>query len=343
MTASPSQRIDTQRWTRPGWKPRRILVPLDGSTESERVLDCVGPLARRLGADVSLLAVLEQPAPNGYLREMPRVADPEALSLQAGVVSAAERGRERALAYLHTAARRLGGLSSNVRCEIAFGSVGDTVAQVAGAEESDIVTMATRRESSLARGVLGSATARVLQLHAVPALVVRTDDRQPAPGGRTSSSTEAWPQNIIVPLDVSPLSETAIDPAISLAKALGAKLRFLRVTPRVYYPGIGGDVSYAGASVFFGPELREEALEYLAPFVDRAIAAGVDAFAEARSGAAAPQIAAALRETPGSMAVMTSHGRGGFKRWALGSVTDKVVRMSAEPVLVLPPPAEIMA
>ena len=35
--------------------------------------------------------------------------------------------------------------------------------------------------------------------------------------------------------------------------------------------------------------------------------------------------------------VMTTHGRSGIKRWAFGSVTDKVVRHSKVPVLVVPP------
>jgi nucleotide-binding universal stress UspA family protein len=35
--------------------------------------------------------------------------------------------------------------------------------------------------------------------------------------------------------------------------------------------------------------------------------------------------------------IMTTHGRTGIKRWAFGSVTDKVVRHSKVPVLVIPP------
>ena len=210
--------------------------------------------------------------------------------------------------------------------------MGEKIAEAALAGRADLVAMATRRESTLARGIIGSATSRVLQINRVPTLVVRVDEKRPAPGG------DAWPQTIIVPLDVSPLSETAVDPAIALAKATGTKLRFLRVTPRVYYPGLGGGIEYAGSSIFFGPELRAEASQYLAPFVDRAVSAGVDAFADVRSGGAANGIIEALHSSPDSMAMMTTHGRGGVQRWALGSVTDKVIRSSAEPVLVLPPP-----
>jgi nucleotide-binding universal stress UspA family protein len=36
------------------------------------------------------------------------------------------------------------------------------------------------------------------------------------------------------------------------------------------------------------------------------------------------------------LVVMASHSRSGFNRWILGSVTDRVVRHSAGPVLVIP-------
>jgi nucleotide-binding universal stress UspA family protein len=34
---------------------------------------------------------------------------------------------------------------------------------------------------------------------------------------------------------------------------------------------------------------------------------------------------------------MTTHGRSGFIRWILGSVTENVVRASGDLVLVIPP------
>jgi nucleotide-binding universal stress UspA family protein len=33
---------------------------------------------------------------------------------------------------------------------------------------------------------------------------------------------------------------------------------------------------------------------------------------------------------------MTTHGRGGLKRWLLGSVAEKLVRHAAAPVLLVP-------
>ncbi len=44
----------------------------------------------------------------------------------------------------------------------------------------------------------------------------------------------------------------------------------------------------------------------------------------------------ALDDSPSTIAVMVTHGRGGIKRLVLGSVTDKVIRSSHAPILVLP-------
>ncbi len=40
------------------------------------------------------------------------------------------------------------------------------------------------------------------------------------------------------------------------------------------------------------------------------------------------------QQFPQSIVAMTTHGRSGVGRWVMGSVTDRVVRYSAGPVLV---------
>lgn len=54
-----------------------------------------------------------------------------------------------------------------------------------------------------------------------------------------------------------------------------------------------------------------------------------------KEGLSADQIIGMGRETPNGLIAMCSHGRSGVKRWALGSITETVVRHSADPVLVI--------
>jgi nucleotide-binding universal stress UspA family protein len=80
---------------------------------------------------------------------------------------------------------------------------------------------------------------------------------------------------------------------------------------------------------------RDEVRKYLAKFVDQAEAMGVTATAHAALGNAAGRILEDTRSVPDAMIVISSHGRGGFKRVVLGSVADKIIRASHHPVLVL--------
>jgi nucleotide-binding universal stress UspA family protein len=55
----------------------------------------------------------------------------------------------------------------------------------------------------------------------------------------------------------------------------------------------------------------------------------------AKEGLEADEILAFARETPDTMIAMCTHGRSGVQRWALGSITERVVRHSDNPVLVV--------
>jgi len=55
-------------------------------------------------------------------------------------------------------------------------------------------------------------------------------------------------------------------------------------------------------------------------------------------GYPAEQIASYAKEAGADLILMASHGRSGIGRWALGSVADKVFRMSAVPVMMVKAP-----
>jgi len=52
-------------------------------------------------------------------------------------------------------------------------------------------------------------------------------------------------------------------------------------------------------------------------------------------GSGADEIIHFAQTHPDSLVAMCTHGRSGVKRWVLGSVTEKVVRHSGDPVLVV--------
>ena len=52
-------------------------------------------------------------------------------------------------------------------------------------------------------------------------------------------------------------------------------------------------------------------------------------------GYGAEEIITLARKTPDNFVAMCTHGRSGVKRWVLGSLTDRVVRHSGDPVLII--------
>jgi nucleotide-binding universal stress UspA family protein len=52
-------------------------------------------------------------------------------------------------------------------------------------------------------------------------------------------------------------------------------------------------------------------------------------------GYGAEEIITLARKTPDNFIAMCTHGRSGIKRWVLGSVTERVVRHSGDPVLII--------
>jgi nucleotide-binding universal stress UspA family protein len=58
---------------------------------------------------------------------------------------------------------------------------------------------------------------------------------------------------------------------------------------------------------------------------------------ESSAGGAAAEIIDLAKRTTENLVAMSTHGRSGVGRWVLGSVTERVVRYSQDPVLVLRP------
>jgi len=82
--------------------------------------------------------------------------------------------------------------------------------------------------------------------------------------------------------------------------------------------------------------LKEEVKDYLEKKVQQLSGDGVKNVSYVLAeGEAAGKIINLARETPDNLVAMCTHGRSGVGRWVLGSVTERVVRHSGDPVLVI--------
>jgi nucleotide-binding universal stress UspA family protein len=150
---------------------------------------------------------------------------------------------------------------------------------------------------------------------------------------------------ILVPLDGSLVAETALPPALALARALAGSLTLLRVTP----PTLGAEplAEAIQAPVITyrpRPQDRDQADAYLAGVAQRLDAGGVPVRILVLRGDPATAIVQYAQEAPGvRLIAMATHGRSGVSRWVFGSVAEKVLRATPAPLLLVRPDADGMA
>ena len=143
-------------------------------------------------------------------------------------------------------------------------------------------------------------------------------------------------QRILCPVDLSDISRRALDYAALVARWYRADIRALLVEPVVLSPV---DFPPMPAVTGLTPKAKAELADWLATFVNGVKAPGVAIEPVLKEGFVVDEILGNARDMPADLVVMGTHGRGGFERLVLGSVTEKVLRKLACPVLTVPPHA----
>jgi len=83
-------------------------------------------------------------------------------------------------------------------------------------------------------------------------------------------------------------------------------------------------------------QMNHDASEYLEKTAASFRRKGYEVNILVRMGPVAEEIVKAAREIDANLIAMSTHGRSGFIRWAIGSVTDKVIRLEGDiPVLAI--------
>ena len=140
---------------------------------------------------------------------------------------------------------------------------------------------------------------------------------------------------IVVPIDGSELAEQVLPHVVGLSRALGGlPVTLIQVahSPLPHH-GLPEDFGYAEEIL---KEVEAKATEYLNEVGRKLRDQGVPSVEQrVVRGDIAENILQVVRESPESLVAMASHGRSGLARWALGSVTERVVRHSVGPTLVI--------
>ena len=144
-------------------------------------------------------------------------------------------------------------------------------------------------------------------------------------------------RRILCPTDLSDVAPRAFDHALALARFHQAEIELAYVSEPLL-PGPIAPASYPPWAIL-DPAVRGRLRSALEDLAAPARAVGVPVGFGVYEGRVVPEILDRARAWPADMLVMGTHGRGGFERWVLGSVTEKVLRKAPCPVLTVPPPA----
>lgn len=143
-------------------------------------------------------------------------------------------------------------------------------------------------------------------------------------------------EKMLVPLDGSELAEVALPYAEELASRLKTEVTLLQVVPRAYQ---AYDSYWTAYQLPYTDEemkpLKASAEDYLKRVADGLRNKGITTRTEVRVGIAADEIINFADETSIDVVGISTHGRTGVSRWALGSVADKVVRGTKRPVALI--------
>jgi universal stress protein A len=146
-------------------------------------------------------------------------------------------------------------------------------------------------------------------------------------------------RSILVPVDYSEHSKASARYAAELAKSVGAKLEIVHVWDKPTYASDAVLVRRPGEEHCSLAELiRENAERDMTDFLSTLeLPAGVHFTHRLVSGDPAGTVLAELKTGTFDLIVLGTHGRTGFMHMLLGSVAEKLVRLSPVPVLTVPP------
>jgi nucleotide-binding universal stress UspA family protein len=145
-------------------------------------------------------------------------------------------------------------------------------------------------------------------------------------------------RQILCPVDFSETSRHAVTHAVEVARWFKSKITalyvmnpLLRAEPALFAES-AGRVGTGEDEAALQTELRE---------LMSTAAVGLETEVLLDEGPPAGRILERARSLRSDLIVLGTHGRGGFDRLILGSVTEKVLRKASCPVLTVPPPAVV--
>jgi nucleotide-binding universal stress UspA family protein len=292
---------------------RHVLVPLDGSALAESVMPAAAWLAARLGAEITLLHLIERDAPGSVHGDRHLVQPGEAeeyLRAMAGRLPAGARVSR----HVHTAA---------------LSDVPRGIVEHARELGCDLTLLCSHGRGGLRAMLFGRIAQQVLADGRMPVLLIRP----PASSGFAA-------ERLLAPLDGDPAHERSLDVATDWVSRAGGVLRLLHVVPTVQTlsgaEAAKGRFAPGAARAWLDLAAEEGAAYLMARQAALAAAGGFKVEAALRRGDPATQIVTEAAEWPADLVVIATHGTLGARAFWAGAVGHPVIAHCRRPLLLVP-------
>lgn len=298
---------------------KRMLVPLDSSELAEVVFAYAKELAGRLHMEVILLHVYGHDERD------------EAALRQDYLNKAIEMVKSQASEVWANSGGEPGARTIEVRAVLVEGHAADEVLRYAEENGVDLILMATHGRSGVMRWAMGSVADKVLRASKVPVWLIR------AGIPKEVVYDECVMETLLVPLDGSELAESVLPHVEALAKQRnpeGMKAVLLTVCE----PPVNPVYDPQGMPLDWPDHMersKSEAKKYLNGVAGRIERAGLAVSVEIVGGEVAEGIIESAERNAADLIVMATHGRSGIKRWAYGSVAERVLQGATSPVFLV--------
>jgi nucleotide-binding universal stress UspA family protein len=141
-------------------------------------------------------------------------------------------------------------------------------------------------------------------------------------------------KKIISPTDFSELSDLGLKAAIELAEHFSSELLVVHVVAP-----LSAAATSAAPAAHYLPEvmesIRQNAESLLSEKMEKMVPANLRSKSILLEGSPADEIGEYTKEVSADLIVIATHGQSGWRRFMFGSVTEKVMRLSKTPVLII--------
>jgi nucleotide-binding universal stress UspA family protein len=240
-----------------------------------------------------------------------------------------ETKRRHAEGYLGSHALMLQAEQVRVDVEVRLGHPAEQIVAVADEQHAALIALATHGYSGLKRWALGSVADKVVHATTTPVFIIRS--------GEETHLGEVAFKRILVPLDGSDFARQALPIATELAIGAHAEVTLLQaVSPTIEafpgFPPLGRPLPQLGEVL---TAMRAQAAKELGECAGELRRQELPVTTTVANGHAAEVIVDEAGQRHADLIVMATHGYSGIRRWALGSVADKVLHAAATPLVLV--------